>query len=86
MGYPDNALGVSPGYSTIMDQEFNDVELSYDQVATEYVHRISGGLEHKPLDRQLLDRFAARVQELGSVCDLGCGPGHVARYLHERGV
>ena len=69
-----------------MNQEFNDVQNSYDRVAAEYVQRISGELEHKPLDRQLLDRFAARVQGLGPVCDLGCGPGHVARYLHERGV
>jgi SAM-dependent methyltransferase len=69
-----------------MDQPFNDVEGSYDRVAAEYAQRISGELEHKPLDRQLLDRFAARVQELGPVCDLGCGPAHVARYLHERGV
>ena len=76
----------SRGSSTIMDQEFKDVQNSYDRVAAEYVQRISGELEHKPLDRQLLDRFAARVQGLGPVCDLGCGPGHVARYLHERGV
>lgn len=70
----------------MMDQEFNDVEHSYDRVAAEYALRIFGELEHKPLDRQLLDRFAERVQGLGPVCDLGCGPGHVARYLHERGV
>jgi SAM-dependent methyltransferase len=64
----------------------NDVEASYDRVAAEYTRRIFGELEHKPLDRQLLDRFAASVQGSGLVCDLGCGPGHVARYLHERGV
>jgi SAM-dependent methyltransferase len=65
---------------------FDDVQGSYDRVAAEYARRISGELEHKPLDRQLLDRFAAGVQGLGPVCDLGCGPGHVSRYLHERGV
>jgi SAM-dependent methyltransferase len=69
-----------------MDQAFNDVEDSYDRVAAEYALRIFGELEHKPLDRQFLDRFAERVRGLGPVCDLGCGPGHVARYLHERGV
>jgi SAM-dependent methyltransferase len=26
------------------------------------------------------------VRGLGPVCDLGCGPGQIARYLHERGV
>jgi SAM-dependent methyltransferase len=68
------------------DQAFNDVQSSYDRVSAEYARRIFGELEHKPLDRQLLLRFAARVQGLGPVCDVGCGPGHVARYLHERGV
>src|SRR5262249_10320467 len=43
-------------------------------------------LQQKPFDRQLLNRFAAEVNGLGEVCDLGCGPGHVARYLHDRGA
>lgn len=64
----------------------NEVRDSYDQVAGEYVARIFHELEHKPLDRVLLDRFAGEVRGLGIVCDLGCGPGHVARYLHKRGV
>ena len=67
-------------------QPLDDVEGSYDRVAGEYTLRISGELEHKPLDRQLLDRFAAEVRRIGPACDLGCGPGHVARYLHDRGV
>ena len=61
MGDSDNALGVSRGSSTIVDQEFNDVQSSYDRVAAEYAQRIFGELEHKPLDRQLLNRFAASV-------------------------
>ncbi|HKT70985.1 MAG TPA: class I SAM-dependent methyltransferase, partial [Terriglobales bacterium] len=27
-----------------------------------------------------------RTRPLGPVCDLGCGPGHIARYLQERGT
>jgi len=69
-----------------MDQQFNDVEVSYDRVAAKYARRLFGELEHKPLDRQLLFRFAVEVQRLGPVCVLGCGPGHVALYLHDRGV
>src|SRR5581483_9633532 len=45
-----------------------------------------GELADKPLDRALLDRFAERVRGAGLACDLGCGPGQVARYLHERGA
>ncbi|HEY6252189.1 MAG TPA: class I SAM-dependent methyltransferase, partial [Candidatus Angelobacter sp.] len=43
-------------------------------------------LRHKPLDRALLDRFADSVRGKGDVCDMGCGPGQIARYLHERGI
>jgi len=64
----------------------NDCQASYDLVADEYVRRIFEELQHKPFDRQLLDRFAASVRDVGPACDMGCGPGQVARYLHERGV
>ena len=67
-------------------QERHACQTSYDTVADEYVQRIFDELQHKPLDRQLLDRFAAAVKDVGPACDLGCGPGQVARYLHERGV
>jgi SAM-dependent methyltransferase len=67
-------------------RQAQDCQTSYDLVADEYVRRIFDELQHKPLDRQLLDRFAAGVRGIGPVCDIGCGPGHVARYLHERGV
>src|SRR5438128_1479673 len=66
------------------DQQIRNVQTSYDRVADEYIERIFDELKHKPLDRQLLDRFAASVQHLGPVCDLGCGPGQVARYLSEQ--
>jgi ubiquinone/menaquinone biosynthesis C-methylase UbiE len=63
-----------------------DLQASYDRVAEEYAQRIAGELVHKPLDRALLERFAEQVRELGPACDIGCGPGHVARYVHDRGV
>ncbi len=59
---------------------------SYDLLADEYVARIYGELAGKPLDRHLLARFAESVAGRGTVADVGCGPGHVARWLHERGV
>jgi SAM-dependent methyltransferase len=66
------------------DKITTDTRTSYDRLADEYVARIYPELQHKPFDRQLLDDFAARVR--GPVCDLGCGPGHVARYLRNHGV
>jgi len=70
----------------MIEQKTNDVQAGYDLVADEYVRRIYNELQHKPLDRQLLDRFAAAVPGDGLVCDLGCGPGQVARYLHQQGL
>jgi SAM-dependent methyltransferase len=60
-----------------------NVRATYDRVADEYAARIFGELADKPFDRAILDRFAERARPLGPVCDLGCGPGQVARYLHE---
>lgn len=68
------------------DENIPDVRTSYDRVADEYVTRIAGELAHKPLDRRLLEAFAGRVRAVGPVYDLGCGPGHVALYLRDRGV
>jgi ubiquinone/menaquinone biosynthesis C-methylase UbiE len=58
---------------------------SYDRVAAEYAIRIFNELQHKPLDRDLLARFAKEVRD-GQICDLGCGPGHVSRYLRSLGA
>jgi ubiquinone/menaquinone biosynthesis C-methylase UbiE len=59
---------------------------SYDHIADEYAIRIFNELQHKPLDRDLLNRFAAEMAGRGQVCDMGCGPGHVARYLRDAGT
>lgn len=61
-----------------------DLKTSYNQVAKEYSQRIAGELAGKPLDRALLDCFAQAAD--GLVGDLGCGPGHVAAFLAERGA
>lgn len=66
------------------EQDIRELQAGYDTVAEKYVEHIFNELDHKPLDRQLLDRLAKNVR--GAVCDLGCGPGHVARYLRERGA
>jgi len=58
----------------------------YDRVAEKYAAAFFDELERKPFDRALLDRFAAAVAGRGRVCDVGCGPGHVGRYLAARGV
>ena len=64
---------------------------SYDRVAREYAERYAGELAHKPFDREMLERFAGRARAVPGgerlpVLDLGCGPGHLTRYLHDLGV
>jgi SAM-dependent methyltransferase len=63
-----------------------DLSASYDRIAGEYVRRVFNELDEKPFDRELLERFAQRVRLTGPVLDVGCGPGHVTRFLDERGV
>jgi SAM-dependent methyltransferase len=58
---------------------------SYDSVATAYADSLWNELERKPLDRHLLRRFAEEVGP-GPVLEVGCGPGQIARYLHDLGV
>jgi ubiquinone/menaquinone biosynthesis C-methylase UbiE len=70
----------------MIKEKISDVQSGYDLVADEYARRISDELRHKALDCRLLDRFAESVRNSGIACDLGCGPGHIARYLHGRGI
>ena len=62
------------------------IQKSYDSVARDYADEIYGELAGKPFDREVLDRFAERVRGKGRVCDLGCGPAQIARYLLDHGV
>ena len=68
------------------DNVTRPVRESYDRIADEYARRIFNELRQKPFDRELLDRFAAELAGRGSICDMGCGPGHVARYLCDAGA
>jgi SAM-dependent methyltransferase len=59
------------------------VDAAYDAVADAYSAAFEGELDGKPLDRALLIAFAELVGA-GIICDVGCGPGHITRFLSER--
>jgi SAM-dependent methyltransferase len=58
----------------------------YDRISDAYAREYFNELQSKPLDLELLNRFAAEVGPNGDVCDMGCGPGHIARYLRDSGI
>lgn len=64
----------------------NETQTGYDRVAELYAARLFHELNYKPFDRHLLALFAELVKDKGLVCDIGCGPGQIARYLHEQGA
>jgi SAM-dependent methyltransferase len=63
-----------------------EIAAAYDEVAEEYACHFFDELSNKPFDCSLLEKFAQLPREGRPVCDIGCGPGHVARYLREFGV
>lgn len=70
-----------------MSQGPEQVRAFYDAVAAEYAKQFAAELAGKPLDRALLERFAADVRGAGTVYDLGCGPGgQTTAFLHALGV
>jgi len=69
-----------------MKNIIQQTQTSYDQVASEYAEKFKDEMDDKPFDRDCLDRLARDVGGLGPICDMGCGPGQIARYLHRKGV
>jgi SAM-dependent methyltransferase len=61
------------------------VARDYDRLAESYARELGDELTHKPLDRTLLRYLVDQVVR-GPIGDLGCGPGHVTRYLSSLGA
>jgi SAM-dependent methyltransferase len=69
-----------------MNETIWNTQTSYDRVAAEYAEKFKDEMDDKPFDRECLDRLRREVRELGPICDMGCGPGQIARYLHRQGA
>lgn len=59
------------------------VRATYDSIARAYDCELRDELDGKPLDRAMLDSFI-ELTGVGTIADLGCGPGHVTRFLAAR--
>jgi len=69
-----------------MLRHIDEVENLYDAVAEQYAEAFLDEHEKKPMDREMLRRFAQEIGDRGPVWDLGCGPGQTTRYLRELGT
>jgi ubiquinone/menaquinone biosynthesis C-methylase UbiE len=69
-----------------MEERERKLISGYDDLAGIYAEKFFHELEHKPIDRELLARLADYVDGIGPICDMGCGPGQIARYLHDLGA
>jgi ubiquinone/menaquinone biosynthesis C-methylase UbiE len=69
-----------------MSEPDSELQVGYDRVAEHYATEFCEELKRKPFDCELLDAFANNLKGKEVVCELGCGPGQVARYLKDRGV
>jgi len=61
-----------------------DTAAGYDAVAEAYAERLFDELDGKPFDRAFLAAFVQAAPP-GEILDLGCGPGHVARFIGQAG-
>lgn len=63
-----------------------ELQKSYDRVAADYAEQFRDEMEKKPFDRKMLDWLVEKVCGRGVICDMGCGPGQIAGYLHAQGA
>ena len=70
-----------------MSDDPRELQATYDRLAERYAETFIDELDRKPFDRALLDTFAEQIRASrapSQVWDLGCGPGHVGRYLADQ--
>jgi ubiquinone/menaquinone biosynthesis C-methylase UbiE len=66
-----------------MEPVQSDIQSGYDKAAAAYAHEFIDEQAKKPMDCEMLQRFADEVCGKGVVCDIGCGPGQVGAWLNE---
>jgi SAM-dependent methyltransferase len=67
-----------PGYNA------REVKNCYDRTAKEYAEKFLTGLDGKPFDRNILDRFSEMLPAGSLIYDFGCGSGQTTKYIHDK--
>ncbi len=62
------------------------IRQAFDRIAARYAADFFHELDRKPFDRELLRRVAGLERPRGPVIEVGCGPGHVGRFLAGAGM
>lgn len=65
-------------------RNLREVKVAYDKIAADYAQRSFEPDEEESAEHKILNLFLQQVQ--GKVCDMGCGPGHNVRYVHDLGM
>jgi SAM-dependent methyltransferase len=66
-------------------EDEHDVRAAYDAVARDYDAQFGRELDSRPVERGLLRAFI-ELAGRGVIADVGCGPGHVTRFLAHQGA
>ena len=59
---------------------------SYNLAAEKYYEYFKDEMKQKEYDRKFLDEFSNHFGSKSVICDVGCGPGHITRYVHDKGL
>lgn len=69
-----------------MGQDTIRIEKAYDALAAELAREFADEHEKKPMDREMLRRFAREIGSRAPVWDLGCGNGETTACLKKLGL
>ena len=59
---------------------------SYNLAAEKYFEDFKDEMKQKEYDRMFLDEFSSHFDPKSIICDVGCGPGHITRYVSDKGL
>lgn len=79
------AVRYAKEYSPMMQSyQAREVMDCYNRTAQEYAAQFLQELEHKPFDRNLLNRFNDLLPAGSLIYDFGCGSGQTTKYMHDQ--
>lgn len=64
----------------------DETRRSYDLAAEKYFESFRDEMKQKEYDRAFLEEFSRGFAPGSVICDAGCGPGHITRYVSELGL